>query len=143
MQMTMAQRHKDRKRHCFNTTTANCLQCMGFNTKHTRALLRAALSLCFAFCTFAQSVDIIGRDYGVSSHTQDVDEVQARKVVMDAEQGLHTDALYFSGLLWLYGKGGITQVRELSATPVTSNLYAKSRTHRKRQDCDHQRETRV
>lgn len=138
----MLQRRQEKKRRRFNSTTTNSLRSIAFNTKHSQRSLRIALALCFTICALAQSVDIIGRDYGVSSHTEDVDEVQARKVVMDAEQGLNTDALYFSALLSLYGKGGITQVRELSATLVTSVLHVKIRTHRRPQDCDFQRENR-
>ncbi|KAJ8606143.1 hypothetical protein CTAYLR_010727 [Chrysophaeum taylorii] len=56
-----------------------------------------------------ETVDIIGREFGLSRATQDVDERQARKVMIEAQQGLSTDALHFSGLLSLYGKGGAKQ----------------------------------
>lgn len=93
--------------------------------------LVAAVQLCRA--SNAQSIDIVGREFGLSSDTNDVDEVQARKVVVDAELGVNADAVFFSGLLSLYGKGGVEKVPPLLAACV---VYASRRTPPRPCDCE-------
>uniref|UniRef100_A0A7S3JQN7 Uncharacterized protein n=1 Tax=Aureoumbra lagunensis TaxID=44058 RepID=A0A7S3JQN7_9STRA len=53
--------------------------------------------------------DVIGREYGLTRETSGVEESHARTILNEAETEENIDILHFAALLYLYGKGGVSQ----------------------------------